>query len=337
MQQDRKDDPKLNSTTTKSTRWDTKRIVFVSGKGGVGKSMIAAAIADQQARLGRRVLLAEIGDKSYYQDFWKLPNVTHDPIPLKYGFDLALWSGESCLREYVLFYLKMERLYRLFFENKVMRALVNVAPGLNEIAILGKITSGIRRVGPPMNYDLIVVDSYATGHALALFHSPKGLMEAIQFGPMGHHSRDMLKVIEDDKICAYEVVTLLEELPVVETIEFRAQLKREIGVTSGIIINKFLQIPVGDAELRALIEHGTSQGSTPLAVATAAPPGASGPNALADFSRFLLTLSERQKQYLKTLVESAALPLEELMKVPLVFSASPDELVEKVAEALRNH
>lgn len=82
--------------------WASKQIIFVSGKGGVGKSLIAAGIARELAQSGRRVLLAEIGETSYYQDFWSLPSVGHDPVAHPLGFDLALWSGESCLREYVL-------------------------------------------------------------------------------------------------------------------------------------------------------------------------------------------------------------------------------------------
>jgi anion-transporting ArsA/GET3 family ATPase len=142
--------------------------VFVSGKGGVGKSLVAAALASGAAEVGRKTLLVETGDRSYYRDFLGLSRVDHEPRPSGLGFDVALWSGESCLREYVLHLLKLERLYKIFFENKVMRALVNVAPGLGEIAILGKITSGVRKVGPPLNYDTIVVDMPATGHALAL-------------------------------------------------------------------------------------------------------------------------------------------------------------------------
>ena len=224
------------------TSLSEKRILFVSGKGGVGKSLIAAGLAKELADSGKKVLLAEIGETSYYRDFWGLKQEIGQN-PSKHPsekFDLALWSGETSLREYVLFYLKMERLYNLFFENKVMRALVNVAPGLSEIAILGKMTSGIRKVGPAMNYDIIVVDSYATGHALALLEAPKGMMEAIKFGPMGHHSREMDQVIRNEKLMGYIVITLLEELPVIESIEFRDKLKKEIGVAPMIIANKVM-------------------------------------------------------------------------------------------------
>ena len=288
-----------------------KRILFVSGKGGVGKSLIAAGLALDLTKQGRRVLLAEIGETSYYKDFWNLPTIGHDPVRHPLGFDIALWSGETSLREYVLFYLKMERLYSLFFENKVMRSLVNVAPGLSEIAILGKITSGIRKVGPPMNYDTIVVDSYATGHALALLEAPKGMMEAIKFGPMGHHSREMDQVLRDQSLMAYVIVTLLEELPVTESLEFRASLKRELGVDALVIANKVLRAPLSAAEISD-VEASPNSG-------------------LAEFARHLEGVNERQIKYEKLLSDNGA----KVVDVPLIFSGDPKTLVEKASEALR--
>ena len=293
------------------SRLKDRKIIFVSGKGGVGKSLVAAGLASELSQSGKRVLLAEIGDISYYRDFWHLPKVTHDPVPSGRGFDVALWNGESCLREYVLYYLKMQRLYSLFFENKVMKSLINVAPGLNEIAILGKITSGIRKVGPPMNYDTIVVDCYATGHALALLLAPKGMMEAIKFGPMGHHSREIEAVIQNPKQTAYVVATLLEEMPVVETLEFRDRLVKEIGIEPLIVANKIMSIPASDDELRGL--------------ATVDPQG------LGDFAKYLLAIRERQALFSKELREKTP----GYLRVSFCFSSNPDQLVENAREALR--
>lgn len=297
--------------STGAARIGEKRILFVSGKGGVGKSLIAAGLALELTKAGKRVLLAEIGETSYYKDFWNLSKITHEPTRHPAGFDIALWSGETSLREYVLFYLKMERLYNLFFENKVMRSLVNVAPGLSEIAILGKITSGIRKVGPPMDYDVIVIDSYATGHALALLEAPKGMMEAIKFGPMGTHSREMDQVIKNPNLVGYVIVTLLEELPVIESLEFKAKLKSSLGVDADIIANKVMKSPVDLPELTVLT---------------------SSPNpGLADFAKHLAGVEERQQKYEQELRATGA----RIIEVPLIFSADPTTLVEKTAEALR--
>lgn len=284
-----------------------KKVIFVTGKGGVGKSLIAAAVAQEEAKKGRKVLLAEIGNMSYFKDFWGLEKVGHDPTPLPFGFDLALWSGESCLREYVLFYLRMERLYKLFFENKVMRSLINVAPGLAEVSIIGKITSGLRKVGPPMNYDLIVVDCYATGHALAMFLAPKGMQEAIKFGPMGNQSREMQAILQDPDLCSYLLVTLLEELPVTESLEFHAMLKSQLGVSAEIVVNKTLTLPGTEGELMEM------------------------KGGLQEFSRYLLAMKQRQEKFSRLLKEKFG----EIAQVPLLFTTDPTQLVTQAGDALR--
>lgn len=289
-----------------------QKILFVSGKGGVGKSLVAAAAARREAEAGRRVLLVEIGDNSYFKDLFGLKDVGYKPCKVPgQQFDLAIWNGESCLREYVLHYLKLKRLYHIFFENKVMRALINIAPGLSEIAILGKITSGIRKVGPPLDYDLIVVDCYATGHALALLEAPRGLMEAVKFGPMGIQSREIDAVIRNPDLTAYWVVTILEEMPVVETLEFHSQLKTDFGIHCEVIVNKYLQLPVKDQELKKLTEKDS--------------------HGLAEFARYLTAVADRQSQFLKELTKSRV----PLRKIPLILTTDTDRLIREAEEALR--
>jgi anion-transporting ArsA/GET3 family ATPase len=315
-----------------AANWTEQKIIFVTGKGGVGKSLVAAAIAQEQSKAGRRVLLVEIGETSYYKDFWEMPAIGQTPIAHKGGFDVALWSGESCLREYVLYYLRMKSLYKLFFENRVMRSLVNVAPGLNEIAILGKITSGIRHVGPDIKYDLIVVDGYATGHALALLEAPKGMLEAIRFGPMGHHCREIIGIMSDPKQCGYVVVTLPEELPVVETLECVRTLRSEFSVEAVVIANKVLKLPLDKS---ALIEFDQSVAEQlrQAKSAQAGEPGAIGMNKVYEFTSHLLSIVSRQSEFLEFLRAEAkcqaAIP-----EVPIIFSTEPDELLRCVGEAL---
>lgn len=292
--------------------WSNQPIVFVSGKGGVGKSLIAASVASQLAKSGRKVLLAELGDNSYYKDLWNIDVVGHSPVSVPgQTFDLALWSGETCLREYVLHYLRLERLYRLFFENKVMRALVNVAPGLNEIAVLGKIISGLRKVGPPLRYDVIVIDAYATGHAKALLQAPRGIMEAIKFGPMGHQSQEMDQLMRDPAVVKYLVVTLLEEMPVTETIEFVKSLKSDLNIEASVIANRKLISPVSESDLQAV--KGADH------------------SGLGEFAKYLCGVIARQKKMSRLLEENGL----NVLEVPQVFSTHPDVLVEKVGEVLK--
>lgn len=292
--------------------------VFVSGKGGVGKSLVAAALAAGAVEAGRRTLLVETGDRSYFRDFLELSQVDHVPRASGLGFDLAIWSGESCLREYVLHLLKLERIYKIFFENKVMKALVNVAPGLGEIAILGKVTSGIRRVGPSMNYDTIVVDLPATGHALAMFRTPKGMAEAIQIGPIAQHSGEIDRLLRDPAISGLVVVTLLEELPIAETEEFVKAVTSEFHMPIQVIANRHLDLPLTEAELTAISALGKSELSK---YAAGLASQIKNQNALIE------QLGEMQKR------ETLQRPVK---YIPRFLSLSPREMVQAAKEALRD-
>jgi hypothetical protein len=213
-----------------------QKIIFVTGKGGVGKSSVALAMAQRLASQ-KRVLLVELGLRSFFADFLNIP-VGYQPYSYRKNLDIALWSGADCLREYAMHLLKIESLYKLFFENRISRALLDVAPALSELAILGKITSGIRRIGPPLEYDIIVVDSYATGHMMALLKAPRGMAEAVRFGPMAEQTASMLATIRNPSLCQYNIVTLPEELPAVEADELHRELLAEIGVKATILCNK---------------------------------------------------------------------------------------------------
>ncbi len=288
--------------------------VFVSGKGGVGKSLVAAALARGAAESGRKTLLVETGERSYFKDFLELPEVDHTPRPSGLGFDLALWSGESCLREYVLHLLKLERLYRLFFENKVMKALVNVAPGLGEIAILGKITSGIRRVGPPMVYDTIVVDMPATGHALAMFRTPKGMSDAIQIGPIAQHSGEIDRLLRDPVTSALVAVTLLEELPIVETEEFVRQVSKEFKMQYCVVGNRQLSVPIEVSDLDRLADANRESSE------------------LGKYARGLAGQLRNQDQMIALLRDKVP---GDVLLVPRFLAKSPREMIDATKEALR--
>lgn len=210
---------------------------MVTGKGGVGKSTIAASYAISEARKGKRTLLVEIGDHSYYQYVFK-SQISFTPTEVEPRFSIAIWSGETCLREYVLYLLKIKKLVNLFFDNRVMRTFIKAAPALKELAVLGKITSGIRQWGPALNYDLIVVDGLSTGHFLALLKAPVGMSELIQSGPMGEHSRKMQEVLKNPNCCKYVIVALPEELPISETVELKNDLLKIFNVEASVICNK---------------------------------------------------------------------------------------------------
>ncbi|WP_413559056.1 ArsA family ATPase [Bdellovibrio sp. HCB209] len=287
-----------------------QEIHFVTGKGGVGKSVIAAALALKLSKKGKKVLLVELGDQSFFKDFFELADVSFQPQEVKPNLSLALWTGESALREYAQYLIKVESLAKLFFDNAVMKAFINIAPGLPELAMLGKITSGPRKYGPPMNYDCLVIDAFATGHFKALIEAPRGMAQAVQIGPMGEQSRSIISVLKNPEVTSYHIVSLPEELPLKESTELAEVLKTELDADAELVMNKVLDVNIPRESLQQAESATTSD--------------------LGLFAQYIEQQLDRQAQ----MMDQAKTKFKKITKVPLYFETDPWKLVEKAMEKL---
>jgi anion-transporting ArsA/GET3 family ATPase len=231
--------------------FSTQKLIFVTGKGGVGKSVAAASIAWAEARKGKRVCLVELGGQSFYETFFETRGITYEPSEVVPDLHIAILNPEDCLKEYVLHYLKVPQLYDIFFQNRVMKAFLNAAPALAEISILGRLTGEIRGI-LKQEYDLYVVDCFSTGHAMALLRAPSGLRSVFRSGPMYEQATDIERVLKDPSMTHYVLVTLPEEMPVTETMELHAHLKREMNVDATVICNKMITPPLTASEREEL-------------------------------------------------------------------------------------
>ncbi len=215
-------------------------LIFVSGKGGVGKTSFASALAIQKAKTGQKVLLVEFGPKSQFKYIFDSSGVDsgYDKISLPPSLKTETWNYQEVLVEFIAHYLKLKVLVKKFFDSPLMKRLIKVAPSLRELVYLGKATSQYRNIGKQYDYDEIIIDSYSTGHFLALLNSPQGMMDAVQKGAMHDQCRDILKVMTDPDKVEYFVLCLPEQLPVVETLEFIETLKKEFSITVKLVFNK---------------------------------------------------------------------------------------------------
>lgn len=230
-----------------------KKVHLVTGKGGVGKSLFSAVLAYHISTQNQQILLSELSEHSFFKDYLGLPEISYKPVAWKPNLDISQWSPDDCLKEYCLHLLKIENLYKLFFENPVSKSLIQIAPGLHELALLGKMTSSPRKHGPPMKHDQIVVDSFATGHFLTLLRAPAALYEAVPFGPMGEQSKSIDSWIRNPDFTEVHIVTLPEELPITESIELYEQLKKEFNINAKMYLNKISGL--NESDLTGLSEE----------------------------------------------------------------------------------
>lgn len=223
--------------------WQQRKIFFVLGKGGVGKSTVSLALAQKLSKKEFYSLCVELGNLSYFQSLFGLDMKAMKSYILRENFELSRWTGIGCLTEYVASLVRSKSLSKAFFDNPLMSRLLEIAPGLFELSLLGKLTSGERGIGPEFNYDKIVLDSYATGHALSMIRAPKVMANSIKVGPIAEESKSIIDVLSDPIITQFILVSSPEEMAVAESEELFEDLYKELGQKPKIIVNRMIHAP----------------------------------------------------------------------------------------------
>jgi arsenite-transporting ATPase len=203
------------------------RVVVVAGKGGVGKTTVTAVIARAASDAGRRVLVVELDGKPALAEL--LPDV-----------EVLAISAPDALDEYLRDH-GFARIAKRLNRTGVIDVVGTAAPGIDDIVVLGKIKQ-LERSG---DYDLIVVDGPAAGHAITFLTAAAGLADAVSSGPVRAQADDVLELLHDGERCQVVLVTLPETTPVNEVVETAFALEDEVGVQLGpVVVNA---VDVGDA------------------------------------------------------------------------------------------
>src|SRR5262245_15185716 len=216
----------------------SKRVIVVMGKGGVGRTTVATALAQAAARRGRRTLLFQTGAKDRPSRLIGSPPVGEHIMQVPGGFHAVNTNPSAAIHEYGLMVLRYETIYRMVMENQVVKKLVRAIPGLDDYSIIGKLWFHTTETHPAggWKWDTIVFDAPATGHALTMFKIPRAILDAVPEGPL---TRDAVKVralFEDAKRTTVVLTTLAEEMPVTETIELYDRLGPELGLHSSQLV-----------------------------------------------------------------------------------------------------
>lgn len=216
----------------------SKRLVILSGKGGVGKSVVGAALALAARERGKRVLLVEVEaarEAARCLGGRASGGVVREVLPGLFTLNL---DPAAALAEYVRSTVRVEMLARRVLESPLYHRFFAAAPGVPELITLGKVmvlveeTTGWRA---RPRWDLIVLDAPATGHGLAFLKVPLAASRAVPVGPVGHNARRILALLRDPQRAALGIVAIPEEMAVVEALEFHRLATEDLGITPRVV------------------------------------------------------------------------------------------------------
>jgi anion-transporting ArsA/GET3 family ATPase len=210
-----------------------KRLLFVTGKGGVGKSTVAVSLGLAAARRGKRAIVCEIGSQEHASRFFKRAEVGFHEVEL----DENLWAisidPDESMREYVLLQLKVRAMRDMLFKSRVFTYLTAATPGLKELVTIGKIwelAQPNRKVKKAREYDIVIVDAPATGHGIGFLQTPRTFANIARVGPIHSQAEELNRFITDHDCTGTAIVALPEEMPVNETAGLEHDLREEIGI-----------------------------------------------------------------------------------------------------------
>ena len=212
------------------------RLAIVSGKGGVGKTTVAAALAIAAAQDGKRVLLVEVEQREGLAPLFGQTHIGYEEKSLAPNVTGLSVVPDAALVEYLYLFYGIRYVGRVLKGSKAVDFATNIAPGLRDILLIGKLKEAERRrVQGTYVFDLIILDAPPTGRLPRFLDAPRAVVELVHGGPIRQQAQGVLDMVYDAKRCQVVLVTLPEDMPVRETAEAVEKLTK-MGVAVGPVV-----------------------------------------------------------------------------------------------------
>ena len=222
-----------------------RRLLFVSGKGGVGRSTVAAALALFAAEQGKRVLVCEVDPKGNLADFYETSPLRFAEREVSPGLWAMAMDTEASLKQYLSLQMKLPLVARIGPIARMFEFIAVAGPGVKEIVTIGKFCWEVKE----RHYDLVVVDASPSGHIVGQLASPQAIKELVQVGLVRSQTQWMLDILGDPARTGLVIVATPEEMLVAETIELSRRVREETNVDlAAVVVNRVLPELFGRGE-----------------------------------------------------------------------------------------
>jgi len=298
-------------------------VIIVAGKGGVGKTAVTAALAVAASSAGLRTLVVEVEGKGGMASMFESGRLSYEELVLiraatgHAGVHARTVTPDDALLDY-LSDRGLHRISNRLVSSGLLDMVATAVPGIRDILVLGK----VKQLERSSDYDLILLDAPAAGHAITFLRSASGLADAVKVGPINTQAQDVLGLLTDPERCRVVLVTVPEETPVNELIETAYNLEDQVGVALGpVIVNGvFAELPglaTDPEEAAAEAGVGLLDGEADL---------------LRDAAGFRSVRTELQRAQLQRMADELPLPQ---LHLPFLFTTDLDRAgLDTLADAL---
>ena len=304
-----------------------RKLVFVTGKGGTGKTTIAAALAWLAAARGKKTLVCEVDAKGDLADFYETGPTRFEEREVAPRLWAMSMDTEASLKQYLSLQLKVPLVAKVGPLAKMFDFVASAAPGVKEIVTVGKLCWEVRE----RHYDFIVVDASASGHIVSQLAAPQAINQLVQVGLVRQQTGWMLDILGDPSTTGLVVVATPAEMPVSETLELTERVKSETNVElAAVVVNRVLPELFGRGEeevfdrlsgsetLRAPVEERLGGSLAPLL----------------DAARLTVTMRRSRTEHLERLRDAVDPSIPMLYMPYLFFRAHGLRATHQIADAL---
>jgi anion-transporting ArsA/GET3 family ATPase len=308
-----------------------KRLIFVTGKGGVGKSTVSAALGVAAARAGKRTIVCEVAQQERISSLFERQGIGYHEVEIAPRLHAFSIDPQRALEEYLQLQIRIRPLYDLLFKNRIFTYFAAATPGLRELVTIGKVWELAqldRKVKKAPKYDLVIVDAPATGHGLGLLRTPKTFSDIARVGPIKRQADYIYDFITDRSVTAVMAVAWPEEMPVNETLDLQRRLKTELGMKlDRIVLNGIYPDLFSNAEAEILGQRYEQEAERNGGNGTGTVRRAALRAALSEYRR-----ARMHRQQLTRLREGSG---QEVVELPFLFEPALDmDAMERLAGTL---
>ena len=240
-----------------------RRLIFVTGKGGVGKSTVSIALGMVAARRGKRTIVAELASQDRVRQAFSRTGATFEEVELDERLFTISIDPQQAMEEYLR--VKTGAVGQALGSSRLFGAFAMATPGMRELLSVGKaweLAQLKRRTSGAEPYDLVIVDSPAAGHGVGILRTPRTFAEIARVGPIAHQGRTIAKTIADRDFTAVIAVATAEEMPVSETLWLQDQLRTDELPLEAVIVNARYPERFSAAEAQQLADAREQAGAT---------------------------------------------------------------------------